>query len=233
MRGRLALDFGLIVLILSALAYQLTGNRLHEAIGIGFLVAVIAHNLLSRRWYKALARGRMDLGRAVSTVLNLALAAATLLLVVSGLANARDLVSFWRSESVFLDRHVHAWAAYWVLILASVHLGMHKAMLANEALRLIGRRTFGGLGRILWRAAAVLVSGFGIYAFFERDLPFKLAGLYAFDYWDFDSSVLGFFARYGAIVGAGGLFGACLRTFLHPPRKTRRAASPPLDRHEV
>lgn len=203
MRARLILDLGLIVLMLVAFAYQLTDNLLHEIVGTAFVTLTLVHNLLSRRWYATIGKGKRTARRIVTTVLNLLLLSATLVLVVSGLANSHDLFPFLRTKTEFLDRRVHAMAAYWVLFLASLHLGLHWSMVTGALRTIFGVTPPSRFHRFVWRAVVVFLIGFGLYAFFERDIPYKLAGLFSFDYWDFKNNTFGYFARYIAIISVG------------------------------
>ena len=47
-------DAAMTVLLLFLMAYQLTGEMLHEWIGIGITVLVIIHQILNRKWYGVL-----------------------------------------------------------------------------------------------------------------------------------------------------------------------------------
>ena len=54
-------DVCMTVLLLCLMAYQVTGEALHEWIGIGMTVLVIIHQLLNRKWYGALFKGKYNL----------------------------------------------------------------------------------------------------------------------------------------------------------------------------
>ena len=47
-------DTAMTVLLLSLMAYQVTGEMAHEWIGMGMTVLVIIHQILNRKWYGAL-----------------------------------------------------------------------------------------------------------------------------------------------------------------------------------
>lgn len=218
MRGRLTLDLAMFALMLVAFAYQLTGNRIHEIIGTAFVVFAGAHNVLARWWYRTLRKGKYVPRRTATTILNFLLLATALLMVVTGVANSHDLFPVFKSDAGILDRRMHAWAAYWVLVLAALHIGLHWPLLKTESLRLLRVRTLGrGWGLVL-KGAAVGLVGFGFYAAWERNLHLKLSGTYGFDFWDFERATFGFFARYVAIVAVG----VCLAHFGQKRlRKTR------------
>ena len=66
-------DVCMTVLLLCLMAYQVTGEALHEWIGIGMTVLVIIHQLLNRKWYGALFKGKYNPYRIITTVVNIAL----------------------------------------------------------------------------------------------------------------------------------------------------------------
>jgi hypothetical protein len=209
MRGRLSLDLMMFALMLLAFAYQLTGNRVHEIVGTAFVVFAAAHNVLARWWYGALRKGKYVPRRTAATILNLLLLASALSMVVTGVANSHDLFPFFKSNADILDRRVHAWASYWVLVLASLHIGLHWPLLKVETLRLFHVRDLGRRWGLAPKSVAAGIVGFGVYAAWERNLHLKLVGAYGFDFWDFEHATFGFFARYVAIVAVG----VCLAHF--------------------
>ena len=48
------------VLLLCLMAYQVTGEALHEWIGIGMTILVIIHQILNRKWYGAIFKGKYN-----------------------------------------------------------------------------------------------------------------------------------------------------------------------------
>lgn len=48
------IDVAMTVLLLCLLAYQVTGEALHEWAGIGMTVILIVHHILNIKWYGAL-----------------------------------------------------------------------------------------------------------------------------------------------------------------------------------
>ena len=70
-------DAAMTVLLLCLMAYQVTGEMAHEWIGMGMTVLVIIHQILNRKWYGALFKGKYNPYRSISTVLNILLPAMT------------------------------------------------------------------------------------------------------------------------------------------------------------
>ncbi len=53
-------DAAMTVLLLLLMAYQVTGEMAHEWIGMGMTVLVIIHQILNRKWYGALFKGKYN-----------------------------------------------------------------------------------------------------------------------------------------------------------------------------
>lgn len=64
-------DAVMTILLLFLMAYQVTGEMAHEWIGMGMTVLVIIHQILNRKWYGALLKGKYNPYRTVSTILNI------------------------------------------------------------------------------------------------------------------------------------------------------------------
>ena len=55
---KMVIDVLMTALLLCLMAYQITGQALHEWFGAGMLVLLIAHNILNIRWYGNLFKGK-------------------------------------------------------------------------------------------------------------------------------------------------------------------------------
>jgi hypothetical protein len=60
---RLVNDLVMTFLMLIAMAYYITGNIVHEVVGIVVLLLFIVHNFLNRPWYKAIFKGKYNVLR--------------------------------------------------------------------------------------------------------------------------------------------------------------------------
>jgi len=202
---RLSLDLVMTALILLEFAYRLTGSTVHELIGVSMLAPFVVHGAWNWRWFVALGKGRYAALRVASTTLNALLLAAALLTVVSGVLNSELLFALTQVELDLLPRELHTAAAYWVLILSGVHLGMHWKPIMAEASKLGADVADAFLPQRLRGAslqvAALVVAAYGVVASFERSVWSRLTAYYSFGNWEFDESVVGFFAQYVAIVG--------------------------------
>ena len=83
-------------------------------------------------------------------------------------------------------RQIHCLAAYWLLALSGLHLGLHGDMLLAR-FRIRPPKTAG-------RTLAALIVAFGLFACRERDMAAKLFEGFSFDFWDPASPIALFFA---------------------------------------
>ena len=201
---RLSLDLVMTALILLEFAYRLTGSTTHELIGVSMLTLLVIHGAWNWRWFAALGKGRYAARRVASTTINALLLTAALLMVVSGVLNSELLFSLTQVELDLLPRGLHTAAAYGFLMLIGVHLGMHWKMIMAETGKLAGGSAVFLPPRLRSASlpvAAVAIAAYGVVASFERSVLSRLTAYYSFGDWEFDESIVGFFAQYVAIVG--------------------------------
>jgi hypothetical protein len=85
-------------------------------------------------------------------------------------------------------RLIHTTAAYWLLPLIGLHIGLHWGMIARHI----------GTNRLIicvMRIAAFLFAAFGVWSSFDRDMFSKLFLGFSFDYWPEERPALLFFAE--------------------------------------
>ena len=87
-------DVCMTVLMLCLMAYQVTGEAAHEWIGIGMTVLVIVHQILNRRWYGAIFKGRYTAYRFLSTAVNILLLLSFALTAFCGMSMSGHAVPF-------------------------------------------------------------------------------------------------------------------------------------------
>ena len=60
-------DAAMTILLLCLMAYQVTGEAAHEWIGMSMTALVIVHQILNRKWYGSLLKGKYNAYRILST----------------------------------------------------------------------------------------------------------------------------------------------------------------------
>jgi hypothetical protein len=170
------------VLLLFLMAYQVTGESLHEWIGVGMTVLVIVHQILNRRWYRALFRGKYNAYRTMTTAVNTLLLLSFLLTAFCGMAMSSHAVPFlYGIAPVSFVRRMHLSMSHWSFVLMGLHLGMHiPAMTA-------GMKWKGGVKTAL-SCIFACAGGIGLYFFLRSGMPDYLFFRGPFAFLDYDKA---------------------------------------------
>ena len=80
-----AVDVSMTVVLMMLMSSQIIEGVHHELCGISMFVLFVIHQVLNRRWYASLFRGRYNMNRVFMTVINLALLISFILTVFSGI----------------------------------------------------------------------------------------------------------------------------------------------------
>lgn len=194
---RLILDAGMLAYLLLGFAYWWLGNAAHEVLGTVFLLIVLRHVANNLFWWRGLRRGRMTVQRGLNAVLGGLLALAILALLLSSLAVSRTLAAWLPIQRIFLLQEVHWFAAYWVIALAALHLGVNWSRIAALLRNLTGRG-LSRAGRVLLWGLALAVAGQGVISGTLLGFWPRLRFSYSLSMWDFNASVWPFFLHWGA-----------------------------------
>ena len=175
-------DTAMTVLLLFLMAYQVTGETAHEWIGIGMTALVIVHQVLNRKWYGALFKGKYNPYRILSTVLNILLLASFALTAFCGMSMSGHAVPFlYGMAPVSFVRRMHLSMSHWTFVLMGLHLGMHiPAMTAGLKMK---EKT----GTIL---ACILtcIGGVGFWLFLRNGMHNYLFFRVPFAFLDYDKA---------------------------------------------
>ena len=177
---RMIVDALLLVLLLCLISYQVTVEALHEWTGVGMTLTVIIHQILNRRWYAALFRGRYNPYRALTTAVNGLLLLSMLLTACCGMAMSGYAVPFlYWPRGVYLVRPAHLAMSHWSFLLMGAHLGIHLPLMLG--------RCKAGTKKVLTALGAVL-GGVGFWLFGKNGMPDYLFFRVPFAFLDYDKA---------------------------------------------
>ncbi len=192
---RLVIDISMIIVLPMLMAYSLIGEAFHEIIGTIMFGLFITHQIINRRWYSSLFKGRYTASRVFQIVLNLALLAFMLLQPVSGILMSKHLYTFLPTFPVSAyARQIHMAFAYWGYVLICMHAGLH---MVSPIKRLYAKSK--GLCMLI----GVLTLGIsirGIFAFVNRGFVRYMTGKVAFAFFDYSEPRVFFFLDYVAVM---------------------------------
>ena len=197
-RSRLALDIIMSFLLAVQMLYLLVGEAYHEWAGLALSVLFTVHNMLNRRWYKVLFKGRYPKRRILSAAINSACALSVIALAVSGISMARHSMAA-HLMPIGAARILHMLAAYWGFMFMSVHAGLHMA----AALRKM-------IGRCYGKIAIAIISIIGIWAFLKERLICYMFLIEEFVFFDFSTPLLLLVVEYLLIMCLFMFIGAAL-----------------------
>ena len=141
MKIKTGIDLLMTVLLLLLMAYQITGQELHEWFGAGELLLFLLHNILNMKWYGNLFKGKYRLPRIIQTIVNFGVLITMLCLGFSGIVLSRHVFAALSIHGPMATaRMMHLAASYWGFVLMSVHLGLHWSMILGMCRKLTGGR---------------------------------------------------------------------------------------------
>ena len=158
------IDVCMTILLLFLMAYQVTGEVLHEWIGIGMTGLVIVHQILNRKWYGALFKGRYRAYRILTTAVNILLLLSFALTAFSGMSMSGHAVPFlYGMAPVTFARQTHLSMSHWSFVLMGLHLGLHvPAMTAKMKTK--------GSTKTLVSALFCCIAGIGLWLFIRNGM---------------------------------------------------------------
>lgn len=190
---RLVLDLLAAGLLLVALAYYWLDNPTHEWIGLGLFGLLLAHNVFNRRWYRGLPTKHRAAPSLFDGVMTLTLLLAMLVLLVTSVMVSQAVFGFLAIDDNFTARQIHAFAAYWALVLMAIHIGIRWGRVMNAV-----RNALGLSADNRWRALALrLIAGvlalYGLQSAVALGVGPKLTLQMRLEWWDFEVATAGFF----------------------------------------
>lgn len=199
--SRLWLDGLAAGLLLLGLAYWWLGNLVHEIAGTVMFLLLIAHNLFNRRWWGGISRTRREARSLFNIGVTLALLIVMLALLVTSVLISSALATVLPPWGGFTVRQIHTLAAYWVLVIVAIHLGLRWPMLMGVMRSLFGINKPNALRAFVLRMIALSVALHGVWSFAVLGLGGKLSMRMTLDWWNFEEAVAGFFVHCAAVAG--------------------------------
>ena len=180
-------DVLLSVLLLFLMAYQVTGENLHEWLGIGMTALVILHQVLNAKWYGALLKGKYHAFRILQTAVNVLLLLSFAMTALCGMAMSAHAVPFlYGMLPVSFARQMHLSLSHWAFVLMGLHLGLHLPLM------------FAKLSEKKQKAITVvfgIIAAVGLFFFLQNGLYRYLFFKAAFAFYDFEKAAVLVFAE--------------------------------------
>ena len=179
-------DLLMVIALVVLMAYAVTGQEVHEWLGIATFLLFVLHHLLNLNWFRSLGKGTYTAPRILQAVLVVLLFLSMLAQMVSGIAMSRHALPFLNVPiSTSTARLLHLACGYWSFVLVSVHLGLHWSVFLGLGRKLRGGKALSSTGKLILRLLAAGVSIYGLYCFLQQkilDYMFLRTEFAFFDY---------------------------------------------------
>lgn len=197
---KITVDMAMTVSLLLLMTYERIGQAAHEWLGIGMFVLFVLHHILNRKWSKALLKGKYTVLRILQTILVAAVLFCMLGSMVSGVMLSRYVFAFLPINAGHsFARMLHMLSAYWGFVFMSLHLGFHWGMMIGIAKKPFKKPSV--TRKWILRTATILIAGYGIYAFAQRDIGSYMLLKNLFVFFDFEEPVILLVLDYIAVMG--------------------------------
>lgn len=198
---KLYVDLCMIIMLPVLMAYKLVGEAIHEWCGIGMFLLFFTHHVLNNGWHRTLTKGKYTKGRMISAFVNILLLIDMLLLMWSGMVMSQHVFTFLPFRGMqSLARIVHLAASYWGFVWMAVHTGFHGRLLSKHFCGRLSGTGFLSKHKIFIGGGAVIVSLYGIYAFYKRQILEYMLLRMQYVFFDFEEPVILFMIDYAVIM---------------------------------
>ena len=175
-------DVCMTVLMLCLMAYQVTGEKYHEWIGIGMTLLVIVHQILNRKWYKASFKGKYNAYRILTLVIDVSLLSVFALTAFCGMSMSSHAVPFlYGMTKLSFARRMHLSMSFWAFLLMGLHLGLHIPVITAKL-------KLSDTWKIIISSVMCIVAGIGLYFFLKNNIPDYLFFKTPFAFLDYEKA---------------------------------------------
>ena len=153
----------LTVTLLLLMAFQVTEQLAHEWLGITMFALTVVHQILNRKFYSAIFKGRYNGLRVFQLIVNILLLLSFVCTALSGMMMSRFATPFMNGilpSSVV--RQGHLALSHRSFVLMGLHLGLHFGIITSKLKK--------GAVRLALGAVMSVISVYGFYLFFKSDM---------------------------------------------------------------
>ena len=196
---KILIDIGMTVCLLLLMPYSLLSETAHEWIGMAMLLLFISHHILNRKWLLSIGKGKYNVFRVIQTVLVIIMFILMMGSMISGILLSNHIFKRIEISGAYMTaRQIHMFCAYWGLVVMSLHLGVHW----NIVVAMVGRlwENPSVIRRWVARIVAVVIAGYGLYAFYGRQIGDYLLMRVHFVFYDYEEGVFPFLIDYLAVM---------------------------------
>lgn len=193
---RIIVDIMMFILFIILMGYHITGNMLHEILGVFTFLFFILHHILNLKWYKTLFKGKHNFYRIFQIIIDMLLFISMIGIMVSSVMISSNVFSFLNIKTTMFGRNLHMLSTSWAFVLMAVHLGLHL----NIILKRINNKMKNSSFEYVYYLIMLLFIGVGLYTFIKTELWKDMFLVNQFKFFDYNQSPILFYLGEFAIV---------------------------------
>ncbi len=193
---RIIINILMTIFFITLMGYHITGNKIHEYLGVITLLLVIIHNILNIRWYKSIVKGKYNFQRIFLTMIDLLLLIDTIGIAISSMIISSEVFEFLNIQTTMFGRRLHMVTTSWGFILISAHIGLHLGSLIIKLKDRLKNSTF----EYVYYFILLAIMLFGGYSFITTRFWENMFLLTDFSFFEFDKSTIIIYLEYVAIL---------------------------------
>ena len=212
------IDVALTVTLLLLMAFQVTEQLAHEWLGIAMFALTVAHQILNRKFYAAIFKGKYNALRILQLTVNCLLLLSFVCTALSGMMMSRFATPFMNGIlPSSIVRQGHLAMSHWSFVLMGLHLGLHFGMITSK----LKNKT----ARIILGIVMTAISVFGFYLFFKSDMLSYMLFKNPFAFLDYEKAWWLVILENLAMLLAWGFSAYLLSLFLRSVTKKKRKSA--------
>ena len=166
---KLALDIAMAILFITFFNKNLMGLRFHAVSGVVFVLFILIHLVLNRKWIATMTKRLIDkkikIKTKISYILSLLLVVSIGYIIVSGVmimkAPSYDRAMFWKM--------VHFGVSYLSLALIGIHIGLYWNWVMNIFKKIFNIKTSNNITKRISAILVLLLLIFGGYTMYAEN----------------------------------------------------------------
>lgn len=175
---KICLDVLMTIVIILLMNSMITGMTIHEIIGIAILIVAIIHNILNMKWIKAMTqnlfRRDVPIKGKIMYIINFIAFIVLTADVITGILISEALfpnIQISDRQAVVSWHHL---LSYWLLIIISVHIGLHWDLIVNSFKNLLNKWNMKWqdsiVVKIIFKIAYIAIAIAGIISLAKPDI---------------------------------------------------------------
>lgn len=135
---KIILDVLMLILLILLNGYNITGNKIHEVLGILTFILFLLHLILNFKWINVAKKNISKLNKKgkILFICSTLLFISMILMIISSVVISSFVFDFLNIKTTSFFRKLHIFSTSWLLILISIHLELNTNSLIKRIKRI-------------------------------------------------------------------------------------------------